>query len=185
MKKLFCIPLALFTSVLLAGGLLFAEESSFGEPALITSAGQSAEVQLANVLAKRAGISFTLIKRAEPKDLEGIKTIILVLGVSLKGLGAAGLDMNQEESRIGALLDSAKSKEIPILCLHLGGEDRRGDLSDGLIRLCLPHTQSVIVVKSGNKDGLFTSICGENQIPLTEVERTANALAPLKNAFRK
>ena len=164
---------------------LLPAQTKFIEPVLITSAGQSAEVQLANVLAKRAGISATLIKQAEPKDIEGIKTVILVVGVSLKGMGAAGLDMNQEKSRINDLIEAVKKEGIPILCLHLGGEDRRGDLSDELIKACLPHANSAIVVKSGNKDGLFTSICSEKDIPLIEVERAANALDPLKKVFGK
>ncbi|MFC2158473.1 DUF6305 family protein [Acidobacteriota bacterium] len=183
-KRLLNIVLSFMMIVLLNSSLL-PEQTKFIEPALITSAGQSAEVQLANVLAKRAGISAALIKQAEIEDLEGIQTIILVVGVSLKGMGAAGLDMNQEKSRVNNLIEAAKKEGIPILCLHLGGKDRRGNLSDELIKACLPHASSVIVVKSGNMDGLFTSMCSEKDIPLIEVERAANALDPLKKVFGK
>lgn len=159
-------------------------EELFEQPLLITSAGQSAEVQLAMVLAKKAGLSYTLSKTATEKELEGMKTLVLVIGASLKGLGAAGLDMNKEKERVESLLKGAKTRGIPLLCLHLGGEQRRGALSDELIKAFLPAARMALVVKSGNKDGLFTTICSQHRIPLVEVERTIQAAEPLKRAFK-
>ncbi|MBE0460289.1 MAG: hypothetical protein IBX60_01455 [Candidatus Aminicenantes bacterium] len=156
----------------------------FEQPILITSAGQSAEVQIASVLAKRAGLSAALSKAAFANELKGIRTLVIVLGVSLKGLGAAGLDISQETNRVQILVDDAQRKNIPILCLHLGGETRRGQLTDDLINTFLPFSKMAIVVESGNKDGLFTSICKENHIPLIVVERAVDALQPLKKAFK-
>jgi len=164
-------------------GYIYENSEKFDQPVLITSAGQSAEVQLANVLSKRAGLTASLIKTPAEKDLEGVNTIILVIGASLKGLGAAGLDVEQEKHRVSQFILSVEEKKLPIICLHLGGEARRGDLSDELISTCVPRSRSVIVVKSGNQDGLFTSLCTENNIPLIEVERTADALTPLKDLF--
>lgn len=108
----------------------------------------------------------------------------MVLGVSLKGLGAAGLDMAKEKERVNLLVEEAQKKNIPVLCLHLGGETRRGQLSDAFISIFLPKAKMVIVVKSGNKDKLFTRICEEHKIPLIEVEKTVDTLEPLKNAFK-
>ena len=164
-------------------GYICENPEKFNQPILITSAGQSAEVQLANVLAKRAGLTATLIKTPTEDDLEGINTIVLVIGASLKGLGAAGLDVEQEKQRVSQFVQLVEEKNLPIICLHLGGEARRGDLSDELISYCVPRSQSVIIVKSGNQDGLFTSLCKEKDIPLKEVERTADALNPLKDLF--
>ena len=157
----------------------------FEQPVLITSAGQSADVQIGNVLAKRAGLNATLSKDATQKDLGDKKTLILVIGVSLKGLGAAGLDLDQEKNRVHALIGEAKNKGIALLCLHLGGEARRGDLSDQMIQTFLPEAQMAIVVKSGNADGLFTSICEDKNIPLYEVDRTADIQKPLEEIFSR
>jgi hypothetical protein len=156
----------------------------FEQPLLITSAGQSAEVQLASVLAKKAGLEYILSKTATSDDLAGQKSLVLVLGASLKGLGAAGLDTNQEKDRVKALAAAAAEKGIPILCLHLGGEARRGTLSDEFIREFLPSAKMLIVVKSGNHDNIFTNICRENDIPFVEVEKTVHALEPLKKVFK-
>lgn len=156
----------------------------FEQPNLITSVGQSADVQMASVLAKRAGLNATLKKTATAKDLEDVKTLTLVLGASLKGLGAAGIDVDQEKERVRELVSEAKKRSIPLLCLHLGGEARRGQLTDQLIAEFLPFSKMAIIVKSGNHDGFFSKICEENDIPLVEVEKTVDALIPLKNAFQ-
>lgn len=157
----------------------------FEQPLLVTSAGQTADVQIASVLAKRAGLDFQLSKLAAPNELEKIKTLALVLGVSMKGLGAAGLDMDKEKTRLRLLVEEAQRRNIPILCLHLGGESGRGELSDKLISAFLPLARMVILVDSGNKDGFFTRICKERNIPLVEVEKTADAVTPLKQAFKQ
>lgn len=157
----------------------------FDGPALITSAGQSAEGMQAAVLAKKAEIEADLVKMATAKDLENRKTLILVLGASMKGLGAAGLDTNKEKERIAGLLAEARKRNIAVLCLHIGGESRRGQLTDEMIGDYLPSAQMAIVVKSGDKDGLFTKICGEKNIPLIEVEKILDVVGPLKAAFKK
>lgn len=156
----------------------------FEQPLLITSAGQNAEVQIAAVLAKRAGLNYTLSKQATAADLENTKTLVVVLGTSLKGLGAAGLDVDKERERVMALVTVAQKTRVPLLCLHLGGEARRGQQTDDLIAEVLPLARMLIVVKSGNSDGFFTKICQPKDIPLIEVEKTADAQIPLQKAFK-
>jgi hypothetical protein len=158
---------------------------TFEQPILITSAGQSADAQLAGVLAKKAELKADLVKMAAAKDLAGHKTLVLVLGASLKGLGAAGMDTAKEKDRIQSLLAEAKAKAIPILCLHLGGESRRGELTDEMIAAYLPAAKMAIVVKSGNKDGLFTRVAKDKGVVLIEVDKTLEAVEPFKQAFKK
>jgi hypothetical protein len=42
-----------------------------------------------------------------------------------------------------------------------------------------------IVVKSGDKDGLFTRIAKDKGVSLIEVDKTLDAVPPLKAAFAK
>ena len=156
----------------------------FEPPLLITSAGQSPDVQLAVVLAKRAGVEHTLAKLAAAKDLAGTKTLGLVVGASLKGLGAAGIDTAKEKARVKALLTEAAARSIPVLFLHLGGEQRRGELTDAMVAEYLPSARMAVIVKSADSDGLFSKICKERGIPLVAVEKTADAAAVLKDAFK-
>lgn len=173
--------ICLFTIVCISGSA--GSLPRFQQPILITSAGQSADVQIAGVLLKRAGLTAVLSKNATHAELEEKNTLALVIGVSMKGLGAAGLDLDQEKTRVMGLVEEARKKEMPILCLHLGGEARRGELTDQMIQTFLPFAQLAIVVKSGNKDGLFTKICADNDIPILEADRTVDVQKPLKDIF--
>jgi hypothetical protein len=156
----------------------------FEPPLLITSAGQSPDVQLAVVLAKRAGVEHTLVKLATGKDLAGVKTLGLVVGASLKGLGAAGIDTAKEKDRVRALLAEAAKMGIPLLFLHLGGNQRRGELTDAMVADYLPAARMAVIVKSADADGLFSKICKEHGIPLVAVEKTAEVADVLKSAFK-
>jgi hypothetical protein len=156
----------------------------FEAPLLITSAGQSNDVQLAVVLAKRAGVEHTLAKLATAEDLAGAKTLGVVVGASLKGLGAAGIDTVKEIDRVKALLAEAAKRGVPVLFLHLGGEQRRGELTDGMVAAFLPSAKMAVIVKSADADGLFSRICKERGIPLVAVEKTADAAEVLKSAFK-
>jgi Domain of unknown function (DUF6305) len=156
----------------------------FEAPLLLTSVGQSPDVQIAAVLAKRAGIETTLVKLAAAKDLAGVKTLGLVVGASLKGLGAAGIDMAKEKERVQALLAEAAKKGIPVLFLHLGGGQRRGELTDAMVAEYLPLAKMAVIVKSADADGLFSRISKERAIPLVAVDKTADAADVLKGAFK-
>jgi len=185
LKQLGLTALAWLLSFLsLAASPASQTEGVFEQPILLTSAGQSADVQLASVLIKKGGLNYTLVKLATDKDLEGRKTVVLVLGASLKGLGAAGLDLAKEKERVSALLKTAQQKSIPVFCLHLGGADRRGQTTDDLVASFLPLAKLAVIVKSGNQDGFFTRTCREKDIPLVEVEKTVDAANPIKKAFK-
>ncbi len=187
MKKKAKTPILLFLTVSISLFLGSDPQSQprFQPPILITSAGQSADVQIGGVLVKRAGLTATLSKNATQEDLEDKKTLILVIGVSMKGLGAAGLDLAEEKKRVTELIREAQKKGTALLCLHLGGEARRGELSDQVIQDFLPDAQMAIVVKSGNRDGLFTRICTDRGIPLLEVDRAADVQKPLEDIFSR
>jgi hypothetical protein len=180
--KIFMILIPIL-SVLSHPGIPAESLPRFEQPILLTSVGQSADVQIGSVLFKKAGLASVLLKNATYQDLGDKKTLALVMGVSMKGLGAAGLDIEQEKMRVKELIGEAQKREIPILCLHLGGEARRGELSDQMIRNFLPHAKMAVVVKSGNADGLFTEICAEHNIPLVEAEKTVDVQNPLKDIF--
>jgi len=175
---------ALAFLILPAAGAVAGENPVFEPPLLITSAGQSPDVQLAVVLAKRAGIEYTLAKLATARDLGGAKTLGIVVGASLKGLGAAGIDTAKEKERVKGLVAEAAKRGIPVLFLHLGGDQRRGELTDAMVAEYLPAAKMAVIVKSADADGLFSGICKERGIPLVAVEKTADAAEVLKGAFK-
>jgi hypothetical protein len=178
------LSLALALGLGAGTGVAGDEGPVFEAPLLLTSAGQSPDVQLAVVLAKRAGIEYTLAKLAVAEDLAGTRTLGLVVGASLKGLGAAGVDTAKEKDRVKTLLAEAAAKGVPVLFLHLGGEQRRGELTDAMVSEYLPAAKMAVIVKSADHDGLFSRICKDHGIPLVAVEKTADVAEVLKGAFK-
>ena len=106
-----------------------------------------------------------------------------MLGGSTKGLGAAGISADAEIDRAKALLGEAKKLGMTIIGLHVGGEARRGQLSDRFIQAAAASCQYLIVVADGDKDGFFTKLAG-TAIPMDKVERMSKAVEPLQRAFR-
>ena len=156
------------------------------KPAFLSSAGQSADVEMVKVLLDRSKIPFKADAQAKAPALaaSGAKTLVLAIGGSSKGLGAAGISAEAELERVKAVIAEAKRLGMKVIGLHVGGEARRGELSDKFILAALPECDYFIVVADGNKDGLFTKLCSERKIALDAVEKISKAGDPLAKAFK-
>jgi hypothetical protein len=172
--------------VLALSGVSLAAESIFSKPALITAIGQSSDAAIVKVMLNtklKMGMEYKLL--AQPADLAGMKTVIMVVGASAKGLGAAGIDLDQEAVRTKALLKEAKAKGIKVLLMHTGGESRRGKSSNDLIELVMPGADAAVVVATGNKDKFLTNLAAKRGIPFVEVDKTAAAGEAVKGLFKE
>ncbi len=181
--------LALCVFAVLAPMTAFAQSSapaallgSFPQPGFITSAGQTSDAAIVKVLANtRLKLGFSYEISAKPQALSGFKTLVLVLGASNKGLGAAGLSLDQEMDRVKAIIAQAQKESMKIIAMHTGGTARRGEASNKIIELCVPVSNIVIVVKGGNTDGFFTDLCTKVGVPLVEVSSITEAGNVLKS----
>ncbi|MDR3138418.1 MAG: DUF6305 family protein, partial [Treponema sp.] len=103
MKKLIMILLSAFV---LSSFLPAQQSTGFAEkPMILTSIGQSADIEMIKVLLRRSRIDFfddVLITDA--KLDASYKTLVLVIGGSSKGLGAAGISADVELRRSEALI---------------------------------------------------------------------------------
>lgn len=167
-----------------------AQESSFKgalsepiaeQPAYLTSIGQSADVQMVKTLLTRAEIKFDFSVTAKAEEITG-KTLVLAVGGSSKGLGAAGIKAEDELVRAAEIVKAAKDKGMTVISVHVGGEARRGELSDKFIKEVVPYSDYIIVVEDGNKDGLFDKLA--NGIPMDTVKKITAVVDPLKAAFK-
>jgi hypothetical protein len=156
------------------------------KPAFLTSVGQSADVEMVKVLMDRAGIPYKADVKVKAADLgaSGAKSLVLAIGGSTKGLGAAGISADVELERAKAVIAEARKRGMKIIGLHVGGEARRGELSDKFVAAAVPQCDYVIVVAEGNKDGLFNKLCG-TKITLDSVDKITKAGDPLAKAFIK
>lgn len=176
MKKL----LAMATFLLTAAAAMAA---NFDKPITLTSVGQSADVQMVKALLKKANIEANFDKSVTAEGLKDEKTLILAIGGSSKGLGAAGIKVEDELDRTEKLIKGAKDKGMKLIGMHIGGAARRGELSDKFVNAAAPYVDYLIVVEEGNKDGAFTKIATDNNIPMDTIPKITNAVEPLTKAF--
>lgn len=155
------------------------------KPALLTSVGQSADIEMLKVLLNRSRIPFSADPLVTAATLPAeARTLVLAVGGSSKGLGAAGISVEAELERARGLIGRARERGLKIIAVHVGGEGRRGALSDAFIELCVPAADYAVVVTDGDKDGLFTRLAAGAGIPLTKSDRISGVQGPLAAAFK-
>ena len=177
----------LFLFMLVCGICLAGNEKEFttAEPVLITSAGQSADILMVKILARKSALDFNLEKVAAPEIVDSVRSVILVCGGSTKGLGAAKIDKEQEYERVRKLINRAKSKKISVILVHVGGKSRRGALSDYFNQLVAENADHMIVVKAGDEDGYFSKTANKLGILIDLPDKIASVQESLKKIYQK
>lgn len=155
----------------------------FETPILITSAGQSADSDIIKTLCTKANITVSLENQATAENLDGIKTLLISVGGSSKGLGAAGIDADQEIARVQDLIKAAQDAGIKIISMHVGGSARRGDLSDKFLADPFNAADAAVVVSSGDSDGLIRGLLAANSVPSAFVDSQADCIGCLTTLF--
>jgi hypothetical protein len=184
-------------------------------PVLTTSAGQSPDVETLNIVMEEAGLGYDYCdvptadlvvagvglggKESGPgfhvatttdlaKYPKGTPygTVIFAIGASLKGMGASGLTLEDEEARLKKLIDHCRQKKIFIIAAHIGGESKRGapkSDNERMIDAVAPFADYLIVTKDSNKDGRFAAIAKSRNIPMSEVDYALGVVDLLKQVF--
>jgi len=204
MKRIFIIAFLLtITAGIFVLGAPFQTELPKTEiPVLITSCGQCAGTNMIKVLFMRLKLqaeppAYEMNTFATAEDLrkgikDGIpyKSVIIVMGASLKGMGAAGVDIDDEVERTTLLMQEAQSQGITIIGAHITGMKNRaqgaapGDNTDELsIDAVAPESDLLLINKGGNEDSRFTVISQEKNIPMIQVEKNLELLEKLKELF--
>jgi hypothetical protein len=163
-------------------------------PVLVTSCGQSPGPLKITVFLKQLQVEYEYKPEATVQDLAGkkFKSLIIVTGASLKGMGAAGISIKDELARTAALIAGAKKLGVVLIGSHVEGMERRaqgaapGDNSDELsIDAVCPKAQFLIVRKDGDEDGRFTTISKQARIPIILFEKNLELKDVLKNVYGK
>lgn len=153
-------------------------------PILLTSGGQSADYQMIGTVMGKKGMDYRVSGLATSADIGDAKTLIVVIGGSSKGLGAAGIDEQGEIARLDELITAAKDAGLSVIAMHTGGQPRRGDLSDKFIAPVLERADYAIIVADGDKDGLMSGICADKGIPVDEIDSISDVATVLPAAFK-
>ena len=156
----------------------------FQGPVLVTSFGQSTDGSMIEQVMKRLKtVAYTYNPTATSADLGGVKTVVIAVGNSTKGLGAAGIRQDQETARAKEFMAAAKKAGVKVICCHIGGATRRGALSDAFADMVLPLSSYILVKEDGNEDGKFTSFAAANNIPITLVYGSKDTVDAFKQIF--
>lgn len=194
---LFVFPLvAVFLSLLLAPAASAAQPAApkAQAPVLVTSCGQSPGPLKITVFLKRLGIEYEYKSDATVQDVASkrFKTLIIVTGASLKGMGAAGVSIKDELARTAAVIDAAKKAGVLVVGAHIEGMARRsqgaeaGDTSDeqSIDAVC-PKSQVLVIRKDGDEDGRFTAIAKKQNIPMIAFEKNLEIEGVMKSLFAR
>ena len=197
--------LSSFVLIALVAGLAWMPASAqkqavkLEQPVLLTSCGQSPGPLKVKVFFGRLGIEHVFNMQASAADLaakkkEGkpFKSLIIVTGASLKGMGAAKVSMEEELDRIKKLIAEARKQGIKVVGSHVEGMERRaqgaapGDNSDeqSIDAVC-PQSDLLLVRKDGDEDKRFTAISTGKKIPLVTFEKNMELSDVLKNLYQK
>jgi len=190
--------MALSLILLVPASFLLAQSKPLAQPpVLLTSCGQSPGPAMIKVFLQKLNIEFELNPLATAANLQQKKaagqpygSVIIVMGASLKGMGAAGISIDDEIKRITQLIEEAKKEGITVIGAHIEGMKRRsqgasaGDTTDEQsIDAVAPNCHLLLINKDGNSDGRFTAIAKAKNIPMIEIEKNVDLMTELARIY--
>lgn len=160
-------------------------------PLVVTTCGQSPGALMVWVLSKQIKLPCDRNDLLTAEDLkvklaEGnpYKTLIITTGTSMKGMGAAGVDIDYEVARIEAIIEEAKKEGILIIGAHIEGMARRVDATDAAsIATVIPESKLLLIREDSNEDGYFTEAAEEQGIPIITFKETLDLTDIFKQLF--
>lgn len=195
MILLFVAMLALAPATLFAG-ISGDPIKQYELPMLITNAGQGPGGKMARLLASQTktlilDTDYFYVSEPQEADLKvrPYTSLMVVIGSTDKGLGASGITIEQEISRLEKMVKWAENLNIPMIGVLLEKDKRASGIPTNANERCIdtiaPHCEWLIVVKDGNKDGRFTKISNDYGIPLTIIDTALDFTNLCKQAFVK
>ena len=160
-------------------------------PLVVTTCGQSPGALMVWVLSKQIKLpcdrdDLLTAEHLKAKAEEGnpYKTLIITTGTSMKGMGAAGVDIDFETARIEAVIEEAKKEGILIIGAHIEGMARRVDATDAAsIATVIPESKLLLIREDSNEDGYFTKAAEEQGIPIITFKETLDLTDVFKQLF--
>lgn len=170
MKRLVMIILML---TFLMSPAIAAEVPELEGPYIVTTCGQSPGAVMISMAAMQAGMKVTYNNNLVAEDLvpSEFKTLIVTTGTSMKGMGAAGTDVEAEIQRCLNVIKVAKEAGMVVIGAHIEGMARRTDSSDAAsIEAIMKEADIILIVEESDSDGFFTEYAQENEKPMIVVK---------------
>ena len=169
-------------------------------PFLLTSGGQGAGSKSLRLLINRTR-KFTLAEDGDfwledetPEryaciDSGRYTTLVIVISVTEKGLGASGITIEDEIGFLKVVLEKAKAQNMKIVAVSMEADARAPKIptngNERIIDLVCPQADWIISIAANNADGRFTQISKEKNIPLTIIDAPTDLVMVLPQIFTK
>ncbi len=157
-------------------------------PILITACGQSPGGVYVKVVCRQVKLDADLDEMATVQTLgaRAYKTLIIITGTSLKGMGSAGVELPDEIKRCTELVKKAKASGLKVIVAQVEGASRRVDESDEQsIRSMTPLADLLVTHNQANKDGYFTKTAAEKKIPQIFIDQQLDLVKIFPQIFSK
>ncbi len=209
MRKSLVVLLIALSMMLLVPSVVFAAPAGpktsgdpiqqFEGPFLLTSGGQGAgskSLKLLLTLTKKftygADAEFFLEDESPARygyiESGHFKTLVVVMSVTEKGLGASGITIEDEIGFLKNVVAKAKAQNMKIIAVSMEADARSKISTNGnerVIDTICPNADWIISVKANNEDGRFTKLGQQYGIPVTIVDKQNEFGKVLKQTFGK
>ena len=160
------------------------DRNLYAQPVFVTSFGQSTDAAMLDTVMKRIGVNYVYNATATAEAMKGYKTVVIAVGASTKGLGAAGISESEETARAKAIMDYIKANDVEVICCHIGGSARRGTLSDLYADMVMDESSLIVLKEDANFDYKFTKYAQEHNVPISLIYATKDALTVFTEIFQ-
>lgn len=160
------------------------DKSLYEAPIFVTSFGQSTDAAMLDTVMGRVGVEYKYSTNATADDIEGYKTVIIAVGASTKGLGAAGISEADETARAKAIMDKLQAEDVEVICCHIGGSGRRGTLSDVFADMVMAQCSYIVLKEDANFDGKFTDYAAAHNIPISLIYATKDTVTVFSDLLK-
>ncbi|MBU2511312.1 hypothetical protein KJ966_08230 [bacterium] len=186
MKRVFNSCFLVLVIVIFASTSFAAEwgEQKVATPVLITSVGQSPDALMVKVLLKRLKLDFTYDNMAKADVVGQFKSIIMVVGFSGKGLGAAQISKKDEIERAERLLDEAKAKNVTVVMAHIGGKARLGAGSNHLVDMVASKSDYLVYVSDAEVEPVFRKMIDKYNLPAKSAPKISSTASVFKELYQ-
>lgn len=154
------------------------------EPLLITSAGQSTDIYVVKDIANKLMLDNYFIPLATNQQIEGMESVVMVVGYSEVGIRLNELDFKKEKNRVGELLNEIADKDISLITIYLRGKQMLTKENRELLSLTSQYSDYLIVVEENGTYENFSDLAQMNDILITIVDDIIEVSEPFVSAFR-
>lgn len=161
---------------------LYLSQPIASEKLLITSAGQSISTYIMKDVANDLLLENTFKPSADVSDLEGVDSLVIVVGHSDIGEDLHNIDHQEEYGRIEELIKQAHEAQLPIIGIYIGGKQKNHQKTNQLLELVFSNSTYNIV--TNEEYPLIKNLFDDKKLPIIYVDNVKEIKGPFLSFFR-